>query len=204
MVWNRSRDRAATSGLPIADTLRALAGQAEVIVSMLFDATALQEVYLGPDGLITAASGRLFIDMSTVRPGTQQTPGEQVRQAGGAFIECPVGGTIDPARSAAGARRRRGSRPGAPPPGTRQAVPQGRAHGAPGRGRLGQACDQPAAGGVLTELRRGPGACPPPAQGPGLAGSAFRRDSRRPECSEEEGRTRYRAAAPPPETRRRT
>ncbi len=115
VVWNRSRDRAATSGLPIADTLRALAGQAEVIVSMLFDATALQEVYLGPDGLITAASGRLFIDMSTVRPGTQQTLGEQVRQAGGAFIECPVGGTIDPARSAAGARRRRGSRPGAPP-----------------------------------------------------------------------------------------
>ena len=43
--------------------------------------------------------GKLFIGMSTVRPETQQALAEAVRQAGGAFVECPVGGTTGPARS---------------------------------------------------------------------------------------------------------
>ncbi len=98
-VWNRSRAKAEATGLAVADTPRDLAERTEAVISMLFDAPAVQAVYYGADGLIAAAQGKLFIEMSTVRPETQQTLAEAVRQAGGAFVECPVGGTTGPARS---------------------------------------------------------------------------------------------------------
>jgi 3-hydroxyisobutyrate dehydrogenase len=99
VVWNRSRVRAQASGLPIADTPRALAERSDIVLSSLFDAAAVQAVYLGADGLLAAASGKLCIEMSTVRPEAQVALAEAVRQAGGAFVECPVGGTTGPART---------------------------------------------------------------------------------------------------------
>ena len=53
----------------------------------------------GTNGLIAAGAGKLFIEMSTVRPETQQQLAGAVAKAGGAFIECPVSGTTAPARS---------------------------------------------------------------------------------------------------------
>ncbi|MBI0325774.1 NAD(P)-dependent oxidoreductase [Burkholderia plantarii] len=99
VVWNRSRAKAEATGLPVVDTPRELAGQSDVVVSVLFDAVAVQAAYQGPDGLLAAASGKLFIDMSTVRPHEQEALAKDVRQAGGTFVECPVGGTTGPARA---------------------------------------------------------------------------------------------------------
>lgn len=98
-VWNRSRDKAEATGLLVADTPCELAEQTEVVISTLFDAPALQSVYHGADGLLAAASGKQFIEMSTVRPETQRALAAEVRAAGGAFVECPVGGTTGPARA---------------------------------------------------------------------------------------------------------
>lgn len=98
-VWNRSRDKAEASGLTVADTPRALAQSCDTVITMLFDGPAVQAVFHGDDGLLAAASGRLFIEMSTVRPGTQEAMAAAVRQAGGAYVECPVGGTTGPARA---------------------------------------------------------------------------------------------------------
>jgi 3-hydroxyisobutyrate dehydrogenase len=42
--------------------------------------------------------GKLFIEMSTVRPDTQKSISQRVRTKGAAFIECPVGGTVGPAK----------------------------------------------------------------------------------------------------------
>ncbi len=99
VVWNRSRDRAAASGFAVADTPHALAEQSEVVMSSLFDAAAVEAVYRGADGLLGAATGKLFVEMSTVRPETEVALADAVREAGGAFIECPVGGTTGPARA---------------------------------------------------------------------------------------------------------
>jgi 3-hydroxyisobutyrate dehydrogenase len=99
VVWNRSRQRAEASGLPVADSPRDLAERSAVVISILFDAQAQEAVYHGPDGLLKAASGKLFIEMSTVRPQAQQALAAAVRQAGGAFVECPVSGTTGPALS---------------------------------------------------------------------------------------------------------
>ena len=99
VVWNRSRAKAAAAALPMADSPRELADQSDAVISSLFDAPALDAVYHGADGLLAAAPGKLFIEMSTVQPETQQSLAQAVRAAGGAFVECPVGGTTGPARS---------------------------------------------------------------------------------------------------------
>jgi 3-hydroxyisobutyrate dehydrogenase len=98
-VWNRTRDKAEASGLPVADTPAALAQRSDIIITILFDAPALQAVFHGPDGLLSAASGKLFIEMSTVRPETQEALAAAVRGVGGTYVECPVGGTTGPARA---------------------------------------------------------------------------------------------------------
>ena len=98
-VWNRTRARADTTGLLVMDSPRALAERSDVVITMLFDAAALQDVFHGPNGLLAAAPDRLFIEMSTVRPSTQQALAAAVRDRGGAYVECPVGGSVGPARA---------------------------------------------------------------------------------------------------------
>ena len=101
-VWNRSADKTkplAAAGAKVAATPAALTRGAEAIVSILTDAAALDMVYGGPSGLLAGdAKGKLFIEMSTVQPAIVTALAEKVRAAGGAFVECPVGGTVGPAR----------------------------------------------------------------------------------------------------------
>ena len=102
-VWNRSPDKARApldAGATLADSPAALAAQVGTVVTMLTDADAIEAVYGGPDGILSAdLSGRLVIEMSTVRPETQVALAARVRARGGAFVECPVGGTTGPARA---------------------------------------------------------------------------------------------------------
>jgi 3-hydroxyisobutyrate dehydrogenase len=95
MVWNRSADKARATGLKVAESPASLAAGSDVLISILADARAVQSVY---EQMLPQAKGRLFIEMSTVRPGVSQDIQARVRRAGGAFIEMPVGGTIGPAR----------------------------------------------------------------------------------------------------------
>lgn len=102
VVWNRSPEKSepfAQKGAEIAATPAALASQVDTIVTMLTDAAAIETVYRGPDGLLAAdLAGKLVIDMSTVQPATQVALAGQVRAKGAAYVECPVGGTVGPAR----------------------------------------------------------------------------------------------------------
>ena len=102
-VWNRSQRRADTlqqAGATVVPTPRALAEGAEVILSSLFDAAAVEAVFDGADGLLAGeVGGKLFLEMSTVRPQTQERLAEAARARGAAYVECPVGGTTGPARS---------------------------------------------------------------------------------------------------------
>jgi 3-hydroxyisobutyrate dehydrogenase len=102
-VWNRSVERAkplTEAGATLAHSPAELAASCDVIISMLFDAAAVTAVYRGADGLLSAEiAGKLFIDMSTVRPGVEQELAAAVEAKGAAFLECPVGGTVGPARA---------------------------------------------------------------------------------------------------------
>lgn len=101
--WNRSAAKAqplAASGVTLVDTPAALVSDAETIITSLTDADAIDAVYGGPNGLLSGpVDGRLFIEMSTVRPATEVALANTVRAKGAAFVECPVGGTVGPART---------------------------------------------------------------------------------------------------------
>jgi 3-hydroxyisobutyrate dehydrogenase len=101
-VWNR--DLAKTKPLvdagakPFASPAE-LAEGCEVVIAMLLNDAALEAVYRGPNGLLKAKlAGKLVIDMSTVRPDTMISAGDAVAQLDAAFVECPVGGSMVPAR----------------------------------------------------------------------------------------------------------
>ena len=99
-VWNRTPDKAkAIAGATVAATPAELLQHADVIISSLTDAAALDAVYKGPSGLLSGdVTEKLFIDMSTVLPATEVALAEAVRGKGAAFVECPVGGSTGPAR----------------------------------------------------------------------------------------------------------
>jgi 3-hydroxyisobutyrate dehydrogenase len=98
-VWNRTPGKTAAleaAGAKAAPTPAALAAAAETVITILTDAPAVQAVYAG---LLSAqVGGKLFIDMSTVRPEIERRLASEVKARGAAFVECPVGGSVAPAR----------------------------------------------------------------------------------------------------------
>ena len=101
-VWNRTRSKAdvlAVHGAKVVDTPARLASATDVILTILTDAQAIAAAYDGADGLLAGQiKGKLFVEMSTVRPETERALAERVRAKGAALIDCPVGGTTGPAR----------------------------------------------------------------------------------------------------------
>jgi 3-hydroxyisobutyrate dehydrogenase len=103
VVWNRSAEKAkplAEAGAEVARSPAELASRAEAILTILTDANAIETVYRGPSGILSAElGGKLVIEMSTVQPETETKLAGEVRAKGAAFVECPVGGTVGPARA---------------------------------------------------------------------------------------------------------
>jgi len=99
-VWNRTPEKAkAVAGASATATPAELAQRSEAIITMLTDDAALDAVYNGPSGLLSAeVGGKLFIDMSTVLPATETALADAVHAKGASYVECPVGGSTGPAR----------------------------------------------------------------------------------------------------------
>jgi 3-hydroxyisobutyrate dehydrogenase len=104
-VWNRTADNARDAreaGARWTPALGELVNDSEVVISFLFDNAAVERVYLGSNGLLSGpVERRLFIDMSTVSPGTHERIAPEIASRNGSFIECPVSGSIPTARSGA-------------------------------------------------------------------------------------------------------
>ena len=102
VVWNRNPDKVASlviKGARAAPNPAAVAAQSDIVLSILLDESAVRAVYDGKDGLLSGdIKGKLFIDMSTVTPTVPQELARRARAKGGGFLECPVGGTVGPAR----------------------------------------------------------------------------------------------------------
>lgn len=101
-VWNRNAEKAnnlVSLGAKLVSSPAALASTADVVVSMLADDAAVIAVYEGPDGLLSVpVNGKLFIDMSTLRPPTVHYLAKQVQDSGASFVDAPVSGTVAPAK----------------------------------------------------------------------------------------------------------
>jgi 3-hydroxyisobutyrate dehydrogenase len=101
-VWNRSADKLkplVAAGAAVAATPAELASKSEIVITIVTDAAAIDAVYGGASGLLEGnVRGKLFIEMSTVRPQTQLALAAKVRAKGAALVECPVGGSTAPAQ----------------------------------------------------------------------------------------------------------
>ncbi len=95
-VWNRSRasmEELAAEGLIAAESLAALAGRSEAVITMLPDGPDVVEVVSGPDGLLGhMASGSLLIDMSTIAPETARQLAMAANARDIAMLDAPVSG----------------------------------------------------------------------------------------------------------------
>lgn len=104
-VWNRTAEKTqaiAAAGAKVAATPAQLASDSDIVMTLLTNAAAIEAVYLRKDGLLAGhVAGKLFIEMSTVRPATERTMAARAKAKGAAFIDCPVGGTVGPAQEGA-------------------------------------------------------------------------------------------------------
>ncbi|MGH8631745.1 MAG: NAD(P)-dependent oxidoreductase [Burkholderiales bacterium] len=104
LVYNRSpaktvpfRDLGAT----ICPTPKLAAQTADLVLTMLSDARAVEQVLFGPDGV--ADTGRrdlLLADMSTVAPAQAQALAQRARSFGWQMLDAPVSGGVKTAHDA--------------------------------------------------------------------------------------------------------
>lgn len=103
-VWNRTPGKLGNlqaAGAVAAATPAAAAKGADFVVTMLADDRALEDVSLGPDGLIAAlAPGAIHISMSTVGVACSKALALRHAEASVGFLAAPVFGRPEAAREA--------------------------------------------------------------------------------------------------------
>lgn len=95
-VWNRSAAKARGLGFPVAATPADLVSKCDSVVTMLADGAAVLSVFR--EMLEGTVDGKLFVDMSTVRPDVSKEISRRILSRGASFVECPVGGSVGPAK----------------------------------------------------------------------------------------------------------
>ncbi len=100
-VWNRTAgpaDGLVARGAFAAATPAEAARHAEVVITMLADPPALEDVVFGPDGVAGSIGPEaVLIDMSTVGPTAIRSVAERLRPAG--VLDAPVLGSVSHAKS---------------------------------------------------------------------------------------------------------
>lgn len=102
-VYNRSPEKTAAlsaAGATVATSPAALLPEADVIFCMVSDDAAVRTLFTGPEGLLQApATGKLFINMSTVSPGISQELAARSHAQGNMYLDAPVSGSVKQAES---------------------------------------------------------------------------------------------------------
>jgi 3-hydroxyisobutyrate dehydrogenase len=95
-VHSRSRppvDAVAAAGAAVADSPRAVAEQADVVVTMVPDTPDVEAVLLGANGVIEAArAGLTVVDMSTISPQVTREIAARLKEKGTDMLDAPVSG----------------------------------------------------------------------------------------------------------------
>ena len=101
-VYNRTRARAdelVAKGAVWAESPAAVAAQSDIVMTILTDDQAVKQVFLGAEGFLAGeVQGKLFVEMSTIRPMTIRDLRPHVEQAGAHLLDAPVSGSVAPAR----------------------------------------------------------------------------------------------------------
>jgi 3-hydroxyisobutyrate dehydrogenase-like beta-hydroxyacid dehydrogenase len=97
-VYNRSPAAAEAlgeEGARVAGSPREVAADADVVITMVADESAVESVYEGGDGALSSARpGQVFVEMSTIGPVAVRAFGEAVAATGAEMVDCPVSGSV--------------------------------------------------------------------------------------------------------------
>jgi 3-hydroxyisobutyrate dehydrogenase-like beta-hydroxyacid dehydrogenase len=103
VAWDRdpgAMQRAAARQVRLADSPRAVAAESDTIISIITEDDGVGNLYCGPDGFLAGdVGGKLFIEMSTLRPATGRALAPIVEASGARLIDAPVLGTIPSVRT---------------------------------------------------------------------------------------------------------
>jgi 3-hydroxyisobutyrate dehydrogenase-like beta-hydroxyacid dehydrogenase len=96
--WNRSAAKAeglAEKGMARAATPREAAEAADVVLSIVTDTAAVEQVASGEEGIIAGLRpGAVYADMSTIAPEASRAVAERVAERGASMLDAPVSGSI--------------------------------------------------------------------------------------------------------------
>ena len=97
-VFNRSKNKAEVLkefGAVITTSIGEVVKDSDVVITMLTDDTAINEVMSSPNFLENLKSGTIVIDMSSVKPTTASKYGNNLKSKNINYLDAPVsGGTI--------------------------------------------------------------------------------------------------------------
>lgn len=103
VVWNRSAgrtDELLAEGATVAPSADAVFEQVETVVLMLANSNAIDDVLgRGADRFAGLVADRTVVHMGTTSPEYSRGLGEDVRAAGGRYVEAPVSGSRKPAEA---------------------------------------------------------------------------------------------------------
>jgi 2-hydroxy-3-oxopropionate reductase len=90
---NAASSELVTAGAQAFATIREVAANADILITMLPDSPQVEEVVLGKDGVMQGLKeGSLFIDMSSIAPATAKKVYQQLQQKGIEALDAPVSG----------------------------------------------------------------------------------------------------------------
>ena len=97
-AFNRSKNKAAPlkdQGAEISSSIKEAVSDSDVVITMLTDDTAVDEIMSSSDFLESLKSEAIVIDMSSVKPSTATNHGNNLKSKNINYLDAPVsGGTI--------------------------------------------------------------------------------------------------------------
>ena len=95
-VWNRTRskmDDLVKLGAAAGESPKDVAEKSDVVITIVSDSPDVEEVVLGPSGVIEGAKpGMILIDMSTISPTVTRKIAEKLAEKGVKMLDAPVSG----------------------------------------------------------------------------------------------------------------
>jgi 3-hydroxyisobutyrate dehydrogenase-like beta-hydroxyacid dehydrogenase len=96
--YNRTKSKAQDlldAGMLWADTPKAAAEASDVVISIVSDTKALEEIAGGADGVIAGLSaGKVYVDMSTVSPAAIRGLSSKAKAKDAEMLDSPVSGSV--------------------------------------------------------------------------------------------------------------
>jgi 3-hydroxyisobutyrate dehydrogenase len=99
VVWNRTREKAQSLGVPIAESPAELIEEVQRVIVIVFDSQASEEVIFGQRGLIRGSiKGKTVIDLTTNHFHYARLAYNRLKEEGAYYLDAPVLGSVIPAR----------------------------------------------------------------------------------------------------------